>query len=68
MGSMAFFNNFIRFLKRKGLFVWSFGGEGIKYIGNSDDTSNQRNFLTFQSLWVTTAIPFFVVGEGNNLP
>lgn len=52
-------------LYRPGFLVGTLAGQGIEYIGNCHDTPLNGNRLALQAMGIATAIPFFVMTQGN---
>ena len=49
-----------------GFFVAAFAAQCIEYIGQCCDTPGNVNVFTFEALWITTAIPAFMMLAGDN--
>ena len=51
------------FVEGPGVFVGAGVGEGIEDVCDCDDASGERDLFCFEAVWVTLAVPPFVVAQ-----
>src|SRR5262245_32326733 len=54
-----------RLLTRHALAIRPVAARGVIEVDDRDDSSNERYPFSFQTLWVTTAVPFLMVIANN---
>ena len=53
-----------RIAHRPGIFVGALAGEGIKHVGNRDNSPEKRYILPLDPVWIAGSVPALVMCQG----